>query len=107
MWRRLMVRCHPDPGGTGDLVAGVRQRQRQDVGARDPSRTENAPPRRTTTADSPRLDFTDAFKKAGSFEDLTRQAVALAETLEEPYASVLKLLGDLVEIPEVAGPLHR
>jgi hypothetical protein len=103
-----MARCHPDQGGTDDLFIWVRQLQLHVVGdAIEPPRKENAPPRRTTTADSPRLDYTDAFNKADSFEDLTRRAVVLADTLEEPYTSVLKLLKDCEELAEVAGIMYR
>jgi hypothetical protein len=108
MWRRLLRVCHPDGAGDDTLFVWVRELQqhvaRDDV---DPPRRENEPLRRTTTADSPRLDFTDAFNKAGSFEDLTRQAVALAESVPEPFAAVLRLLEDCHEVEEVAGPLHR
>jgi hypothetical protein len=108
MWRRLMARCHPDQGGTDDLFVWVRELQ-QHVAGDDvvPPRRENVPQRRTTTADSPRLDYTDAFNKAESFAELTAQAVALADTLEEPYGSALKLLEDCHELAEVAGIMYR
>jgi hypothetical protein len=103
-----MARCHPDQVGTDDLFVWVRELQQHVVGdAVEPLRKENEPPRRTTTADSPRLDYTEAFNKAESFADLTRRAIALSSTLEEPYASVLKLLYDCEELAEVAGIMYR
>jgi hypothetical protein len=89
------------------LFVWVRELQQHVAGDDiEPPRRENKPPRRTTTADSPRLDFSDAFNQAESFADLTAQAIALAETLEEPYASLLRLLEDCHELPEAAGPLY-
>jgi len=108
MWRRLILRCHPDQGGADDLLVWILELRQYVAGDDvDLPRRENEPPRRTTTADSPRLDYAEAFNKAESFEDLTRQAVDLADTLEEPYASVLRLLQDCEELAEVAGIMYR
>jgi hypothetical protein len=96
-----MARCHPDQGGTDDLFVWARELQQHVAG------DDVEPLRRTTTADSPRLDYTAAFDKAESFAELTAQAVALADTLEEPYASVLKLLSDCHELAEVVGIMYR
>jgi len=71
----------------------------------DPPRREYEPPRRTTTSESPRVPFEDAFEVASSFDDLTRQAVEMAERVDEPYAGLLKLLADCHEVAENAGGL--
>ena len=108
MWRRLLRGCHPDGAGDEPLFVWVRELQQYVAGDDvEPPRRENEPPRRTTTQDSPRIDYTYAFDKAGSFDELTRQAVALAESVPEPYASVLRLLDGCHEVAEVAGPVYR
>jgi len=108
MWRRLLRGCHPDGAGDEPLFVWVRELQQYVAGDDvEPPRRENEPPRRTTTQESPRIDYAAAFDKAGSFDELTRQAVALVEQVPEPYASVLKLLEDCHEVPEVAGTVYR
>jgi hypothetical protein len=108
MWRRLLRVCHPDGAGDDALFVWVRELQQHVAGDDvEPLRKENVPPRRTTMADSPRVDYSDAFNKADSFEDLTRLAVDLADTLQEPYRVVLKLLKDCYEVDEAAGIMFR
>lgn len=103
-WRRLIRRCHPDAGGDSDLFVWVRNLQEHVAGDQiDPPRREYEPPRRTTTSESPRVPFEDAFEVASSFDDLTRQAVEMAERVDEPYAGLLKLLADCHEVAENAG----
>jgi hypothetical protein len=65
MWRRLLRVVHPDTGGDAALFVWCRSLQEYVVGdAIEPPRREHEPPRRTTTQDSPRVDYADAFAKA-------------------------------------------
>jgi hypothetical protein len=107
-WRLLLRRAHPDSGGTHDLFLWT-QALREHVASdelEEPTEPRS-PPRRPTKEESPRVDYTEASSKAQSFEELTRVAVALADDLEEPYASVLRLLSDCHEVEEVAGVVYR
>ena len=60
-------------------------------------------PRRARYADAAsarateRIPYEAAFGNAGSFAELTYQAVLLAEEVGEPYAGVLRLLSDCYE----------
>jgi hypothetical protein len=99
---------HPDSGGSSDLFVWVRNLQEHVAGdAIDPPRPEYTPPRRSTTADSPRVPFEDAFEVASSFDDLTRQAVEMADRVGAPYAGLLRLLADCRDVGEVGGPVYR
>src|SRR5215203_6410159 len=98
MWRRLLRSVHPDAGGTHELFVWVRELQEHVTGDMiEPPRSEQRsyPLRRTTSEDSPRVPFEDAFEVAQSFDDLTRRALALADRdTPEPHASLLLLLLD-------------
>jgi hypothetical protein len=110
MWRRLLRIVHPDSGadGDGELFVWCRSLQEYVVGdAIEPPRAEYEPPRRTTTEDSPRVDYTDAFQKAESFQALTAQAVELGKETGEPYAALLGLLSDCKEVGQEGGVIFR
>jgi hypothetical protein len=111
MWRKLLRVVHPDsPSGVGDgdLFVWCRHLQEYVVGdALEPPRSEYEPPRRTTTEDSPRVDFATASVKAESFGALTAQAVELGKELEEPYATLLGLLEDCKEVGQEGGVIFR
>jgi hypothetical protein len=47
------------------------------------------------------------LRRSSRSRRVTYEAIALAESVPGPYASVLKLLEDCHEVPEVAGPLYR
>ena len=107
-WRKVLRLAHPDSGGDEDLFIWLRNLQEHVAGDHpEPPRREYTPPRRTTTADSPRVPFEDAFEVAGSFDDLTRQAVEMAERVDEPYARLLRLLSDCRDVGETGGPVYR
>jgi hypothetical protein len=104
MWRKVLKRCHPDHGGDDDLfiwVSNVYERLAGD--AYEPPRAEYVPARRSTRADSPRLDFDEA----ASFSFLTDRALRLAEQVDEPYRSLLRLLDDCEEVGEEGGSVSR
>jgi hypothetical protein len=108
MWRRLLAATHPDKGGDSCLFVWVRNLQEHVAGDHvDPPRPEYTPPRGSTTADSPRVPFEDAFEVAGSFDGLTRQAVEMASRVDEPYAGLLRLLSDCRDVGELGGPVYR
>jgi hypothetical protein len=108
MWRKLLAVAHPDQGGSNDLFVWVRELQEHVAGdGVEPLLREarRDPPSHHTTGE--RLDYTDAFDRAGSFDGLTRVAVMYADEVGEPYAGLLRMLRDCYE----AGPgdiaLHR
>ncbi len=112
MWRRLLARVHPDTGVDADLFVWCRHLQEYVLGdaasdAIDPPIHQR--PRRTTTTDTPRVPFEAAFEVASSFDDLTRQAVEMAErgAVPEPYARVLRLLVDCYDVGETGGVVYR
>jgi hypothetical protein len=111
MWRRLLRLAHPDAGGDDALFVWCRHLQEYVAGdAPERVRAERVhpePPRRATPADSPRVPYEAAFDRAASFADLTAQAVGLADTVGEPYAALLRLLGDCYDVGESGGPLYR
>ncbi len=107
-WRRLLRLAHPDAGGSSDLFAWVRNLQEYVAGdAIDPPRAEHVPPRRTTTSDSPRVPFEAAFDRAGSFDDLTRQALAVADDAPAIYGRLLLLLVDCYDAGVAGGVIYR
>jgi hypothetical protein len=109
-WRRLLAAVHPDRGGDHDLfvwttalhelVAGDHL---EDVRTTS-ERREPPPPYPPGGSHSERLDYAAAYKY-GSFEDLTRHAVAMAASVGEPYGSLLRLLGSCYPagVDDVAG----
>jgi hypothetical protein len=97
MWRKVLKRCHPDHGGDGDLFIWVSNVYEHLAG------DSYEPPRRITRADSPRRDFDEA----ASFSFLTDRALRLAEEVDEPYRSLLRLLGDCEEVGEEGGSVYR
>jgi hypothetical protein len=108
MWRKLLHRCHPDTGGDGDLFIWTRALYEYIAGDAiepPPRSTRRQPPQHPTTGE--RIDNTTAYDKASSFTDLTARAVAMADNLEEPYASLLRLLGDCGEASEADTTLYR
>ncbi len=108
MWRRLLRSVHPDAGGDHDLFIWADALREHVAGDHvDPPRPEYTPPRRSTTNASPRVPFEAAFKVASCFDDLTRQAVEMAERVGEPYAGLLRLLADCRDVGETGGPVYR
>lgn len=109
-WRKLLRLAHPDGSGDDDLFVWVRELQEHVAGdAIDPPRREHVPPRRTTTTDSARVPFEGAFDRAAGFDDLTRQALALADSggVPEPHARLLMLLIDCYAVGSEGGPVYR
>jgi hypothetical protein len=103
MWRRLLRVVHPDSGAgdhdlfiwTGALYEHVAGDHIEEPEARA---RRSGPPKHPKTAGE-RIDYTEAFQRADSFEALTRAAVMYAEEVGEPYASVLRMLSDCHEAP--------
>lgn len=100
MWRKLLARAHPDAGGDHELF--IWARNLHDVVCA--SVREDPPPRAaqsSTPKEGPaRVPFDEAFEKAQSFADLTRQAVALADTVDAPHDRLLGFLEDIEEEDE-------
>jgi hypothetical protein len=105
MWRRLLALTHPDRGGEPDLFIWCEMLRELVAGdAIEPPIYER--PRRTTNADSPRLDFAAAHD-VPNFDALTQRALDLAGTVPEPFNSVLWTLVGCYTVGEHAGPLYR
>ncbi len=105
MWRKLLARTHPDTGGDHELF--IWARNLHDVVC---ARVREDPPPRAARSSTPRegparVPFDEAFEKAQSFADLTRQAVALADTVDAPHDRLFLLLEDCVALAE-DSPLH-
>jgi hypothetical protein len=108
MWRKLFRVVHPDTGGEHGLfiwVQALHEHVAGDAVEEAPPHTRREPPRHPTTGD--RLDYVDAYTKADSFHELTRLAVAMADTVAEPYAGVLRMLHDCYEVPAMDANLYR
>jgi hypothetical protein len=104
----LLRLVHPDSGGSSDLFVWVRNLQEHVAGDHIDPPTHHRP-RRTTSADSPRVPFDGAFAVASSFDDLTRQALTLADRggVPEPHARLLLLLIDCYDVGETGGVVYR
>jgi hypothetical protein len=109
MWRKLLRVVHPDSGaGDGELFVWCRNLQAyvaDDHLEEPPPRTGRDPPKHPKTGE--RIDYTEAFQRADSFEALTRAAVLFADEQPEPYASVLRLLSDCHEATPQDVTLYR
>jgi hypothetical protein len=110
MWKRVLRRCHPDTGGDHSLFIWVRSVFEHVAGAtfeapRSPRREYEPPPRdppRTETAD--RVQFSHGF---ASFTELTEHAVAKAADLPQPFARLLGMLADCLEVGPEDPTLYR
>lgn len=102
MWRRLLKRTHPDQGGDDALFVWTRLVQEAICGREV---REEDPPSSTPREGPARVPFDEAFEKAQSFADLTRQAVALANTVDAAFARLLLSLEDC-EAEDEDSPLH-
>ena len=105
MWRKLLARAPPDAGGDHELF--IWARIFHDVVC---ARVREDPPPRAAQSSTPReglarVPFDEAFEKAQSFADLTRQAVALANTVDAAFARLLLSLEDC-EAEDEDSPLH-
>jgi hypothetical protein len=99
MWRRLLKCVHPDSsaGGDHDLFIWSRALFEHVSGNQleeppDYTRVRRDPPKHHTTGG--RIPFDTDL----SFADLTHRALWLAEDLEQPYSTLLGLLGDCLEV---------
>jgi hypothetical protein len=112
MWRRLLAIVHPDRGGDGDLFIWTRNLQEY-VAGDDPepvvdARSSEARERHADdNRNAERIPYEEAFGRAGTFAELTHQAVLFAGEVGEPYASLLRLLADCYEATEADGTLYR
>jgi hypothetical protein len=109
MWRRLVALTHPDRAEDEELFIWTRNVFEYVVGA---AYAEAGPEdaRSSSSVGSSvgeRIDFTAAFDRFASFEDLTARASAMAasEAVGEPYAALLRLLGSCYPagVDDVAG----
>jgi hypothetical protein len=95
MWKRLLKRCHPDAGGDAELFVWCRELQSHVSGdhiEQVPPCARRDPPRHTSTGD--RIPF----EPAPPFGVLTDRALDAALDVGEPYADLLGLLWDCVEV---------
>jgi hypothetical protein len=93
MWRRLLRVVHPDTGGGHDLFIWTSALQEHVVGDHVEEPRREPPPHYAQTE---RVDFSGAFNRFDSHEELTRHAVKVSESgaIDEPYRSILGLLRD-------------
>lgn len=104
-WRRLLRMAHPDAGGDEELFVWVRNLQEHVAGdepedVRSPAERRQ-PPRhhaQRSSRDADRLPFMGQY--VGDFRKLTARACGMAAQLEEPYATLLRLLGDCKPLPD-------
>jgi hypothetical protein len=99
MWRRLLKCVHPDRGGDHDLFIWSRALYQHvsGNGIEEPEsytrmRRDSEATKHHTTGD--RIVFDTDL----SFADLTHRALRLADELEQPYRTLLGLLGDCLEV---------
>src|SRR5215218_1192857 len=100
MWRKLLRFCHPNTGGDGDLFVCTRALYEHVAGnsIKPPQQgAERQPPSHPTTGEQ--IDYTGAYDKAGSFAELTAQALQLADDVPTGYGRLLQLLDDCTEAP--------
>jgi hypothetical protein len=99
MWKRLLLRVHPDQGGDESLFVWARLVQEivcSKGEEEDPPPRRSSQPKQRRQQGPPRMQF-DALL---DFEELTEKAVALAATVDPPYARLLAMLEDLEEVDE-------
>src|SRR4051812_9045484 len=89
MWRRLLAKTHPDAGGDHELF--IWTMNIREVVCDGRVTTELKPPPRQETQQEPDCV---PFHPGRDFDALTRDALILADSLPEPYASALRLLRD-------------
>jgi len=70
-----------------------------------PGQARREPPPHPQTGE--RIDFTAAFDRAGSFTELTRQAVRLARKLDPKFGRLLRMLSDCTEVGPEDAAGHR
>ncbi len=101
MWRRLLARTHPDHGGEHDLFIWTRALQ-EHVAADAISPPPREAPRRNPSGacDVDQLDYPSS---GANLAALSRRALEL--DVEEPYRTLLRLLGDCK--PAASSPLVR
>ncbi|MDP9458063.1 MAG: hypothetical protein M3Q60_20335 [Actinomycetota bacterium] len=109
MWKRLVSRAHPDAGGDHDLFIWASATREAVCGGELGGEIPRRPDSHAPAADSDRIGFESAFRKAESFSDLTRQAVELANSGDIPktYAVLLLLLADCQEASRADAMLFR
>lgn len=87
MWRRLLLRVHPDQGGDGELFVWARDLQGLVMGERDGC----AGPGAATGGPGPtRVDFPG--EAGADHARLTDRAVAMAADVGSPHARLLRML---------------
>jgi hypothetical protein len=108
MWRRLLLRAHPDAGGThelfiwtvvtreaiygGELVSEIPRRE---------CRERSSQRRETSTSSAGECV---PFDKNALLQVLTDRALAMADAVAEPYGYLLRQVADCY--PADGGPLH-
>jgi len=111
MWRRLLSRCHPDAGSDHDLFIWA-DALRDHVAGDAPEPVQHRherrqPPRHHAPTTAERIPYEAAFDNAADFHDLTRQAVALAGSVDPVHGLLLGLLADCYEVGPDDVTLHR
>ncbi len=97
MWRKLLMRTHPDHGGTSELFVWVSALHEHVAGdaledVRSPYQRRHPPPHYRTADDAVRVEYSATL----DFASVTGSAVWLGEhgNVAEPFARLLRLLSD-------------
>jgi hypothetical protein len=114
MWKRVLRRCHPDTGGDHSLFIWVNSVFVHVAGdtfePSEATRREYEPPRRDPPRHPPRTETADRVQFShgfASFTELTEHAVAMAADLPQPFAPLLGMLADCVEVGPEDPTLYR
>jgi len=102
MWRRLVSRAHPDVGGDHELFIWAVAARDAICGGEIPERERRERPsqrRETSTSSGERVPFDEL----ADFGVLTNRALAMADTIAEPFGFFLRQVADCYPAPD--GPL--
>lgn len=93
MWRKLVARSHPDAGGDHELCVWT-QALREHVLAGKIQEAQPDPPPHSRPNSAGSAPERIPFRREGTFEDLTRDALRVADEVPPIYGELLRMLHD-------------